>query len=172
MQANETEATTTTPDAQEVNALVLTSFFGWEWRQDISQKGNGGISLFCGPNDLLGHVNSPPRGSEWVSCNGKGKIHKLGINMTEDPSEDWPRMGWMPDFYHDANLLPRLLDEVAKRGLQAKNAYVYTLGKLLPDDGECGLSEWLFERAPLALKVCAALKACGVWPSEWEVPKP
>jgi hypothetical protein len=98
----------------------------------------------------------------WKRCGGSSGFSMFGwLN----PNGDY--VGDCPDFCGDANLLPRLLDEVAKRERRTKYTYIYTLGKLLPDTGESGPSEWLFERAPLRLKVIAALMACERWPKEW-----
>jgi hypothetical protein len=165
-----TRPATINPTAQEINARVLVAFFGWRWMSKTVNLGNETpkTALLPGEKDPLGYVPAnydparcqssdkhAPRFSHWDRCclqrGPHGVIASIGL----------------PDFCNDANLLPRLLDEVQKRSMCWTYADALKMLGCIEEKSASPPKVWQAERSPLRLKVIAALQACMEWPGIW-----
>jgi hypothetical protein len=149
------ETATISPDAQEINARVLVAFFGWRWYMHNTE------------------IPSPrPDKKEEAFLLPADQVSSNVIKIEAEPQESFIRVYGqnrcpMPDFCNDANLLPRLLDEVEKRGMCWTYADALKMLGCIEEKSASPPKVWQAERSPLRLKVIAALQACMEWPGIW-----
>jgi hypothetical protein len=164
-----TRPATISPDAQEINARVLVAFFGWRWMSKVQHRSDRRLTgLIAGPQDPLGYVPTNYHAPSWEPSDE----HAARFS-------DWHKACWkrgkrdaiehvgLPNFCGDANLLPRLLDEVEKRGMCWTYADALKMLGCIEEKSASPPKVWQAERSPLRLKVIAALQACMEWPGIW-----
>ena len=154
---------------EEINALVLTSLFGWKWMSKVNQMSGDRLTAPIAPEgDTLGYRPTnwyapdwtpsdaaAPRFSDWNRCNAKSD--KRGYILTTV----------LPDFCTDRNLLPLLWAKVRERGLEkAFGLEVFNVAVLHR------FAIWQDAIAILELtprqQTEAVLRTLGYWPTEWE----
>lgn len=158
---------------EEVNALVLTSFFGWRWMSKTTKSsGDRMTSLIAPEGDTLGYRPTnwyapdwtpsdaaSPRFIDWKRCNAKRDEHNHILTTV------------LPDFCTDRNLLPVLWAKIKKA--QAEYEFgeeIYLMVGPYVSCSQWGIRSSLIEIMGLTPRqqTEAVLRTLGHWPSEWE----
>ena len=156
---------------EEVNALVLTSLFGWRWMSKVSQMSDNRLAALIAPEgDTLGYRPTnwyapdwtpsdaaAPRFIDWKRCNAKRDEHGDIVAFT------------IPDFCNDRNLLPVLWAKIKKA--QAEYEFgeeIYLMVGPYVSCSQWGIRASLIDIMELTPRqqTEAVLRTLGNWPTE------
>ena len=159
---------------EEINALVLTSLFGWKWmkRKYIAGHTQWLTALISPEEDSLGYGPTNYWAEEWEFSTATGRRF-----------DDWNRCNAkldnrgdilttaLPDFCNDRNLLPMLWAKVRKA--QAEYEFgeeIYLMVGPYVSCSQWGIRASLIDIMGLTPRqqTKAVLRTLGRWPSEWE----
>ena len=101
---------------EEVNALVLTSLFGWRWMSNVSQmSGNRLTDLIAPEGDLLGYSPTNWYASDWTHSDAAApRFSDWNRSNVKRSKNDHILTTVLPDFCTDRNLLPMLWAKIKK----------------------------------------------------------
>ena len=148
------------PTDKEINALVLTSLFGWRWMSRTSKpSGDRKTALIAPDGDTLGYAPSnwyapdwtpsyptAPRFTDWDKSNIKRDQQGDIVAFT------------LPDFCNDRNLLPLLWVKLEE---EEHGVFYLRLSHM-------GLrGEWARHTATPRQQTEAVLRTLEHWPTEW-----
>jgi len=158
---------TTTPDPQEINALVLTSCFGWRWESKVSQPSDKRLTALIAPEgDALGYSPSNYDPAVWSPSDATAERFDdwNTANLRYD-QKGFPITSALPNFYEDANLLPLLLDKVAGGH---EYDFLDNLSEMVrAQDSSENAAIWACMTATPRQQAEAVLRTLGHWPAEW-----
>lgn len=168
-----------TPDVREVNALVLTSCFGWKWESRISlPRGKRLTALHAGEDDPLGYVPTNYNRDVWQPSDAdEERFDDWDRGNIKQAKDGFGRIDFnLPNFCGDRNLVAEfLLPKVRELNIVCEFGHVVCQSVQEPlyelDHKDCFPNYFVVTEILLCTPVQlteAFLRTLAVWPAEWK----
>ena len=152
---------------EEINALALTSLFGWQW---MCKSEDGLVGLIAPDNDVFLWKPVNWHAPDWIPSSRFAPRFRHWDKM----NTPFAALGYgsaLPDFCTDRNLLPLLWAKVRKA--QAEYEFgeeIYLMVGPYVSCSQWGIRASLIDIMGLTPRqqTKAVLRTLGRWPSEWE----